>query len=145
MNEKQSELTMEALRSAVAEELLRMKPTESEEEPAAEVPSQPEENEEPIRVPFFRQAETLAQLLEEVNALRETVDALEGELTKLRAELARERQRAEDAEGELRQESRALCSAVAELRDTDALIHMRVFDNRVRISEVWEAMEEAKA
>ena len=145
MNEKQSELTMEALRSAVAEELLRMKPTESEEEPAAEVPSQPEENEEPIRVPFFRQAETLAQLLEEVNALRETVDALEGELTKLRAELARERQRAEDAEGELRQESRALRSAVAELRDTDALIHMRVFDNRVRISEVREAMEEAKA
>ena len=145
MNEKQSELTMEALRSAVAEELLRMKPTESEEEPAAEVPFQPEENEEPIRVPFFRQAETLAQLLEEVNALRETVDALEGELTKLRAELARERQRAEDAEGELRQESRALRSAVAELRDTDALIHMRVFDNRVRISEVREAMEEAKA
>ena len=145
MNEKQNELNMEALRAAIAEELLRMKPTESEEEPAAEVPSQPEENEEPIRVSFFRQAETLAQLVEEVNALRDTVEGLERELAKLRKELDEEREHSHTAEKELRQENRALQEAMAELRDTDALIHMRVFDNRVRISEVREALEEAKA
>ena len=145
MNEKQSELTMEALRAAVAEELLRMKPTECEEEPAEAEQPQPKESEELVRVSFFRQAETLTQLVEEVNALRDTVEGLERELAKLRKELDEERQRSQPAERELRQESRALREAVAELRDTDALIHMRVFDNRVRISEVREALEEAKA
>ena len=145
MNEKQSELTMEALRAAVAEELLRMKPTESEEEPAEAEQPQPKESEEIVRVSFFRQAETLTQLVEEVNALRDTVEGLERELAKLRKELDEERQRSHTAERELRQENRALREAVAELRNTDALIHMRVFDNRVRISEVREALEEAKA
>ena len=145
MNEKQSELTMEALRAAVAEELLRMKPTECEEEPAESEQPQPKESEELVRVSFFRQAETLTQLVEEVNALRDTVEGLERELAKLRKELDEERQRSHITERELRQENRALREAVAELRDTDALIHMRVFDNRVRISEVREALEEAKA
>lgn len=145
MNEKQNELNMEALRAAIAEELLRMKPTESEEEPAEAEQSQPKENGESVRVSFFRQGETLTQLVEEVNALRETVEGLEGKLAKLRKELDEEREHSHTAERELRQENRALQEAVAELRDTDALIHMRVFDNRVRISEVREALEGAKA
>ena len=145
MNEKQNELNMEALRAAIAEELLRMKPTESEEEPAEAEQSQPKENGESVRVSFFRQGETLAQLIEEVDGLREAVNALERELAKLREELAEERQRSHTAERELRQENRVLQETVAELRDKDALIHMRVFDNRVRISEVKEALEEAKA
>ena len=145
MNEKQNELNMEALRAAIAEELLRMKPTESEEEPVEAEQSQPKENGESVRVSFFRQGETLAQLIEEVDGLREAVNALERELAKLREELAEERQRSHTAERELRQENRVLQETVAELRDKDALIHMRVFDNRVRISEVKEALEEAKA
>ena len=145
MNEKQNELTMEALRAAIAEELLRMKPTESEELPAQAEQAQPEENEEAERIPLFRRAETLAQLVEELGEMRGTVAALERELDKLRRELAEAQERSEAMEKELRQENRELRQTIDELRDTEALIHMRVFDNRVRISEVKEALEEAKA
>ena len=145
MNEKQNELTMEALHSAIAEELQRMKPTECEPLPAEEEQPQTKENEEAERIPLFRRAETLAQLVEELGEVRETVAALERELDKLRKELAEAQERSQATEKALRQENRVLREELKELRDTEALIHMRVFDNRVRISEVKEALEEAKA
>ena len=146
MNETQKrEPTMEALREAVAAELRRITPPESRSESVTAEPPRPKENGEAERIPFFRRAETLSQLVEAFGELKENVDAVERELMRLREELAEVRAQAEDRENELRRENRALRQELQTLRDTDALIHMRVFDNRVRISEVKEALEEAKA
>lgn len=141
MNE--NELSMDALRRAVAEELLTMKPEAHEEESGGALPpvSDAAEERDGGRVPFFRRAETLAQLVDELGELRETVEELRRSLQQQREDFEKERLRAEAAEDALRQENRALCEELRQLRETDALIHMRVFDNRVRISELKEELE----
>ena len=145
MNE--NELSMDALRRAVAEELLTMKPDPREAENSEELPpaSEAEEERDSGRVPFFRRAETLAQLVDELSELRETVETLQRALHTQQETLAAEQKRAEAAENALRQENRALIEELRQLRETDALIHMRVFDNRVRISELKEAQERKEA
>lgn len=147
MNEtqKQAEPTMEKLREAIAEELRAMKVTEDKNESAGQELPRQKKDEETGRLSIFHRAETLAQLMEELGELRETAVGLERELVRLREELDETREQARKTENELRRENQELRQTVQELQETDALIHMRLFDNRVRISELREAWEEAKA
>lgn len=140
-------LSMDTLRAAVAEELLSMKADALPEEAAEGLPPSAEGSEEHdgARVPFFRRAETLAQLVDELGELREAVEALEQALCRQQEALEAEQKRAEAAEDALRRENLALRAELEQLRETDELIHMRVFDNRVRISEVREELEKREA
>ena len=134
---------MEMLRRAIDRELEAMRASAKSEEPQSETqaPPLPEKPEEELHLSFFRRAETLAQLVEEVRALQDSVELLSQALQQQKAAFAAEQEQTLSAIHALQQENRALQEALQQLRETDALIHMRVFDNRVRISELQEALE----
>ena len=134
---------LEDIYASIAEELRageKLSP-EKKETPAA-LP--PEEEKEREKKPLFSAVSELFGMDEKLDALKETVTALERELTELREAFAAERLRAEKAEEVMKAENAALRSELVKLRETDELIHMRVFDNRVRIGEVKETLENMK-
>lgn len=142
-NEKKTApvVSMEAISAAVAEEVRAWE---------AESGSMPErENESPEiggeerenKKSLFGAVAGLLGMEEEVDALKEAVAALERELSSLREEFAEERARRQKESDTLREQNERLSAELHRLRETDELIHMRIFDNRVRIGAVQEELE----
>lgn len=139
-------VTLEEIRSAVAQELRAWDKENDLREKESDAGVSAEETEkEREKKPLFSAVAGLFSMDEELEALKEALTAVERELAALREDFAEERQRAAKAEEALKKENSRLLSELDQLRETEDTIHMRVFDNRVRIGELQEELEKRTA
>lgn len=137
-----SSVSMDAILTAVAEELHSLTAREESRRAAeSETEVLPEKEEKKKPQSLFGAVGGLFGLDDDVEALRHALEETNRALEELQKELATERERAQSAERALKEQSEKVEKALSALREENELIHMRVFDNRVRIGEVKEQLD----